>query len=546
MTNSTFQSGNHWIRRAALALYSKIAKMVIIQSARGVSGPDQESEVLLAGALGLEIDSQRPHLRIQRRAVGEGDYRDEFQNVPAGGVCFFDFDESSAQSLHGEIRKMEQAGFQVDLIIYYGFFSWIFHLPLRLLGVRINPNKKQFYLLHQFYISLFNLELKLHPYVRFITGERCLVSVSHIPVSEKPEYDLSIVIPAFNERNRLPAYLDAIQSYMDDHYKRNGKLYEILVVDDGSSDDTSKVVKENYPDVKCIKLYKNFGKGGAVREGIRLAEGERILIADADGATPISELPRLEHWLDRGRDIAIGSRYLKDSKVVKKQSLIRRIISRLGNLLVRSILGLQFKDTQCGFKLFHRIPAKMVFKELRNFRFGFDMEVLKRAVDLNFYIEEVAVEWHDQEGSTFRLKATFNVLWELISIKYGYLIRFSIVGGLNTLIDFGFHNLLILFLGMGTNLTQAIYNGITFIIANLFSYLFNSGFTFRTRGSYIQFFIISFITFNLSIFSYYGLNVVFNPENSYILANLLKTSTILISLITNYFGYRMIVFKVKD
>jgi dolichyl-phosphate beta-glucosyltransferase len=217
-----------------------------------------------------------------------------------------------------------------------------------------------------------------------------------------PPIALSIIVPAFNEERRLPPTLIDMVDYLD----RTGDDYEIIVVDDGSADRTSEVVRKFERVRSCIKLIqlpRNYGKGHAVRLGVLNSRGTRVLFADADGSTPIQELSRLSAALDRGADIAIGSRALASSETKVETSVHRRCLGRVFNWCVNVILLPDIADTQCGFKMFSRQSAMFLFKHQRSDRFSFDVEILFLARKADLRIEEVAINWTNVAGSKVNL-----------------------------------------------------------------------------------------------------------------------------------------------
>ncbi|HET7343057.1 MAG TPA: dolichyl-phosphate beta-glucosyltransferase [Methylomirabilota bacterium] len=208
----------------------------------------------------------------------------------------------------------------------------------------------------------------------------------------------SVVIPAFNEAVRLPSYLDEIVAFFDGR----GEPYEVVVVDDGSTDATLATVQATaarQPSVRALPLGTNRGKGAAVRVGMLAARGALRLFADADGATPIAELKRLEPALAAGADVVIGSRVLVDPAVCVRARPHRVAAGRVFNWLVAR-LGLRgIADSQCGFKVFTAAAAQALFGALRTDGFGFDVEMLLRAQAAGYRVVEVAVNWADQPGS---------------------------------------------------------------------------------------------------------------------------------------------------
>ena len=232
-----------------------------------------------------------------------------------------------------------------------------------------------------------------------------------------PGFRWSVVIPAYNEQDRVPRYLREVVSYFDGRDER----YEILVVDDGSTDDTAARVREEraaHPAVRLLSLGTNQGKGAAVRAGMRHATGALRLMADADGATPIVEVKRLEAAVQGGADLAVASRALPDPSVLVRARVHRRLAGRLFIAAVRALGVRQVVDTQCGFKLFRAAVADELFGALRTNGFGFDVELVLRAERRGYRIAEVPVNWTDQSGSKVGvLKDGPRMLAEIIAAR---------------------------------------------------------------------------------------------------------------------------------
>lgn len=217
--------------------------------------------------------------------------------------------------------------------------------------------------------------------------------------SEQPCIQLSVVIPAYNEEQRLPEYLASVRSYLVDTF---GSGAEIIVVDDGSSDATAEAAMNadnGSGMVRVIRLEQNGGKGHAVKVGMLAASGRLRLFTDADGATPIAEFARLLAAIDGGADIAVASRALRDDSRVVASKLSRKIIGTCFNVMVRTLAVPGIRDTQCGFKLFKGAVAERLFTAQCIPGFGFDPEVLFLAHMLKYRVAEVPVNWKDVPGS---------------------------------------------------------------------------------------------------------------------------------------------------
>lgn len=212
---------------------------------------------------------------------------------------------------------------------------------------------------------------------------------------------LTIVMPAFQEEARIGPSLDTLFAWLDQHAPRA----EVVVVDDGSRDGTAEVVQARAarePRLRLASLERNRGKGAAVRRGVELARGEWILLSDADLSTPLTELPKLVAAVQAGADIAIGSRDVRDSHIVRHQPAYRELMGRVFNQIVQAAALPGLRDTQCGFKLFAAHAARACFARQTIERFAFDVEVLYVARRLGYRIAEVGVVWVNDERSTVR------------------------------------------------------------------------------------------------------------------------------------------------
>ncbi len=230
---------------------------------------------------------------------------------------------------------------------------------------------------------------------------------------------VSVVIPAFNEQQRLPATLARIRQHLLDQ----GLSHEILVVDDGSRDATAACAEAALGDgVRVLKNDRNRGKGFSVRRGMLEARGERVLMSDADLSTPIEELDRLMRKLDEGFDVAIASRALPEAQVLVRQPFFRESMGRLFNLLVQALVLPGLHDTQCGFKLFRAEPARQAFARARLPGFSFDVEVLYIAKRHGHRIAEVPVTWRNHAATRVTLLGGSAAFLDVVRIRWGGLV----------------------------------------------------------------------------------------------------------------------------
>lgn len=209
---------------------------------------------------------------------------------------------------------------------------------------------------------------------------------------------LSLIVPAYNEADRLPPTLALARSYFDGR----GQPYEILVVDDGSEDDTATLVEttaRHWPQLQLLTLKPNRGKGAAVQAGMLRARGALRLFSDADLSTPLSEMDKLEQAIQAGAGIAIGSRGLPGSQVERHQPKYRELMGKAYNLALRRLVLPQIHDSQCGFKMFTSDAALLCFSTLHCGDYGFDAEVLCRARDHGITVAEVPVVWRHASGT---------------------------------------------------------------------------------------------------------------------------------------------------
>ena len=228
---------------------------------------------------------------------------------------------------------------------------------------------------------------------------------------------LSVVVPAYNESGRLPGSLRRMREYFD----AAGEEYEVIVVDDGSADDTydsSVGLASGWPQLQVIRFERNRGKGAAVRAGMLRAHGEHRLFSDADLSTPLDELPGLRSHLRGETQVAIASRGLAESQIDVHQQKRRELMGRTYNKLLQLLVLPGISDSQCGFKVFTAEAAVACFEPLRTNRFGFDAEVLLRAQSHGWRIAEVPVRWRHVEASRVNsVRDASRMLFDLVLLR---------------------------------------------------------------------------------------------------------------------------------
>ena len=227
----------------------------------------------------------------------------------------------------------------------------------------------------------------------------------------------SVVIPAFNEEARLPSFLPSVIEYFQNEFAKD---YEIIVVDDGSTDGTMDWLKEQSKEtspLRVIGFAENRGKGAAVRMGVTAAVGDLILFCDADGATPIDEERRLRLAVDAGVDVAVGSRLISSPDTAVQRAFARRLTGRLFASVAGFILHPPVRDTQCGFKLFRGDVGRRIAGLATEDGYLFDLEWLCVAQRTGCKVAEVPVNWTEKPGSKLRMGRdglrVFTSLWRL-------------------------------------------------------------------------------------------------------------------------------------
>ena len=228
---------------------------------------------------------------------------------------------------------------------------------------------------------------------------------------------LSIVIPAYNESARIEDALERVMSCVAER----GWDAEVVVVDDGSKDNTAEIVHrwmEQHPRLHLVHNPGNKGKGYSVRNGLLQAAGDIVMFTDADLSAPMEEAERLIAAIEDGVDVAIGSRWMDRTRQTIHQPLYRQFFGRCFNRITRMVMGLPFKDTQCGFKAFKRSAAQVIFRLQTIERWGFDPEILFIARKLKYVVREVPVTWgHDERSRISYLKDGMKMLEDMARIR---------------------------------------------------------------------------------------------------------------------------------
>jgi len=254
------------------------------------------------------------------------------------------------------------------------------------------------------------------PYNSAGASHRALVPAALRETALAPAY--SIVIPAYNEGARLGATLAKVLAYL----RLQKWDAEVVVVNDGSRDNTAGIVRElaqTNAELRLVENPGNRGKGYSVRHGMLSANAPIVLFSDADLSAPIEEMPKLLQALHNGAEVAIGSRWLRTELQTQRQPFHRQVFGRIFNLLLRTILGLQFADTQCGFKAFTRRAMQTIFPLQRIERWGFDPEILFLARKFGFAVKEVPVLWGHSGGTRIHpLKDGSRMFLDMLRIRW--------------------------------------------------------------------------------------------------------------------------------
>jgi dolichyl-phosphate beta-glucosyltransferase len=227
---------------------------------------------------------------------------------------------------------------------------------------------------------------------------------------------LSVVIPAYNEEHRIGKTLESVGDFLG---KQNFD-YEILVVNDGSKDDTANVVKEQETKIKNLRLVdnvENHGKGYVVKQGMLEASGDVRLFMDADNSTTVDQVLPFLPYFDQGHDIVVGSRRIKGANIAVKQGIFRDFLGGVFRFIVHTLAPVGVTDTQCGFKAFSGKAAQAVFPKQTIFRWAFDVEILTIARKQGLKIKELPITWVNDGDSHVKLSGMVNMLLEVVEVR---------------------------------------------------------------------------------------------------------------------------------
>ena len=332
--------------------------------------------------------------------------------------------------------------------------------------------------------------------------------------------DLSIIIPAFNEHGRIGKTLVSIQEYVRD----NKLSYEVIVVDDGSTDGTADFVerqKVHMPYMRVVRLGKNEGKGAAVKAGMCIAKGRLCLFMDADNSTDVRELNKLLPYIEQGFSVVVGSRRIPGAYIQTKQGTLRKVLGSIFRISIHLLVPLSVQDTQNGFKLFSSQAAQNIFTTARVSGWMFDVEVLFLAREKGYHIKEVPIRWENDPESRMKLAHMFRMMVDTVRLSptVGPFVRFCMVGVLNTTVDLSVYYVLTRELWTFHD-SFSTAKLISYLAATVCSFTINKYWTFKKNGR-VKF---------AELFRFYstiGLGIFINVGLQYYLAAILGMDDLL-------------------
>ncbi|MCX6722946.1 MAG: bifunctional glycosyltransferase family 2/GtrA family protein [Candidatus Staskawiczbacteria bacterium] len=351
---------------------------------------------------------------------------------------------------------------------------------------------------------------------------------------------LSVIIPAYNEEKRIKNTLLKVGDYL----AKQNYDYEIMVVNDGSTDKTADIVEKTRSDIIGLKLInnkENRGKGFVVRQGLLNAKGEYRLFLDADNSTSIEEIEKFFPYVKQGYDIVIGSRDIVGAKIIKAQPLYRKVLGKIYSLISHAITGLRgIDDTQCGFKIFSSKSINDILPKCNVDGFSFDSEILIIGQRLGYKIKEVPIVWTNDPDTKVRFNGMVKSILDLVKIGWiPEFLRFAVVGLSGTIINFIIFYCFTEFLKV-YYLLSAIFS---FIFAMTNNFILNKFWTFKKPGvifgqEFAQFSLVSVIALLLNLFLLYFLTEVMGVY--YLIS---QVFAIIPSLIVNFLGNKFWTFK---
>jgi len=367
--------------------------------------------------------------------------------------------------------------------------------------------------------------------------------------------NLSLIIPVYNFEKRISTTLEYLRRLCASY----GDEIEVILVNDGSTDGTSAILAGLTQPFQVVNVPTNSGKGAAVKAGVAAARGAYIFFTDADIPYDLNVLEPACHLLRTGHEVVLGSRTLKGSSSAVERTFTRRLSSYVFSRLANFVLLRHVTDTQCGFKGFRNAAAKDIFNQVKSNGFVFDVELIYLVQKNQYSVALIPVHLiDDADSSVHMLRDSFKMIhdlfWLFIETRFPFLVqflRYGLIGVYNTVVNFAIFNALIWLTGISTGLPVIGFSLIAFVIVIIQSFFINKKWVFKnTEGShrrqFTAFFLVSGLValFNLGLIQII-VNVIGAPEgvSTHLWANVALLITIITSVIGNFLGYKLIVFR---
>lgn len=370
---------------------------------------------------------------------------------------------------------------------------------------------------------------------------------------------ISIIIPVYNFSTRLAESVTTVQDFFAQNTFVSSKDVEIIWVDDGSTDGTRVHLERLAAPSRSLYLKSNQGKGAAIKAGVATARGEYIFFTDADIPYDLTVLHRALKEFEEGNDMVCGSRYLPGSSNVASRTILRRLSSSVFSLIANIVLLERVVDTQCGFKGFRHDTAKKLFQRVSSQGFIFDVELLYEAQRDRARISHIPVTLIDDSDSSVRLfRDSLRMTWDVCMLyirtrRQGItrFVRYGVTGLFNTGLNLSVFNLLMISTGIYEGPWVTIFSLLSFTIVITIAFFINASWVFKkkdrlTADGYGKFFLVSGAVALINVLFIHVMVNVIGPQfgfNSHIWANIAAVMTAIISVIGNYTGYRLFVFK---